>query len=121
MQVTPTWKGFATLVKYRTKNNYRSGEFLGPRIGDKFIFTVLVATLYLGIGDDFEQDNVLNMAAVLFMWSTLPACAPLISPTWLGSADCAPDCPPAGPHCSRVPRCSTCLPAQQLHACHALT
>ena len=73
---TPTWKGFATLVKYRTTRNYRNPEFLGPRIGDKLIFSVLVATLYLGIGDDLGRTNLNNIAAVLFMWSTLPACAP---------------------------------------------
>lgn len=69
-------QGFATLVKYRTTRNYKSGEFLGPRIGDKFIMSLLIGTLYLGIGDDFSPSNYLNMAAVLFMWCTLPACAP---------------------------------------------
>ena len=64
------------MVKYRTTHNYRNAEFLGPRIGDKFIMSILVGTLYLGIGDDFKEDNYLNIAAVLFMWCTLPACAP---------------------------------------------
>eukprot|EP00892_Ulva_mutabilis_P005857 jgi/Ulvmu1/3643/UM017_0057.1 len=70
---TPLWKGLLTLVKYRTTRNYRNPEFLGPRIGDKFIFSILVATLYLGIGDDLVGTNYLNISAVLFMWSTLPA------------------------------------------------
>jgi ATP-binding cassette, subfamily G (WHITE), member 2 len=73
---TPLWKGFLTLVKYRTVRNYQNPEFLGPRIGDKLIFSALIATLYLGIGDDLKPDNVLNIAAVLFMWCTMPACAP---------------------------------------------
>ena len=34
--VTPFWWGLKTIVKYRTPKNYRDGEFLGPRIGDKF-------------------------------------------------------------------------------------
>jgi ATP-binding cassette, subfamily G (WHITE), member 2 len=74
--VTPLWKGLLTLIQFRTSRNYQNPEFLGPRIGDKVIFSFLVATLYLGIGDDYAPDNVLNIAAVLFMWTTLPACAP---------------------------------------------
>jgi hypothetical protein len=34
---------------------------------------LLIMTLYLGIGDDFTPGNYLNMAAVLFMWITMPA------------------------------------------------
>ena len=74
---TPLWKGFATLVKYRTTRNYRNPEFLGPRIGDKIIFTFLIGTLYLGIGDKLRPDNYINIGAVLFMWCTMPAYAPL--------------------------------------------
>ena len=39
--VTPVWWGLKTLVKYRTPRNYKDPEFLGPRIGDKFLMTVL--------------------------------------------------------------------------------
>ena len=74
---TPLWKGLATLVKYRTTRNYRNLEFLGPRVGDKIIFTLLVGTLYLGIGDKLKPDNYLNIGAVLFMWCTVPAYARL--------------------------------------------
>lgn len=70
---TPLWKGFITLVKYRTTRNYRNPEFLAPRIGDKLIFTFLIGTLYLGIGDKLRPDNYMNIAAVLFMWCTMPA------------------------------------------------
>lgn len=70
---TPLWKGLLTMIKYRTTRNYRNPEFLGPRIGDKFVFSILVATLYLGVGSDLVNTNYLNIAAVLFMWSTLPA------------------------------------------------
>lgn len=35
--MTPWWWGLKTLVKYRTSKNYRDGEFLGPRIGDKIM------------------------------------------------------------------------------------
>lgn len=30
-------------------------------------------TLYLGVGDEFNDSNYINIAAVLFMWCTLPA------------------------------------------------
>jgi hypothetical protein len=39
----------------------------------QIITTVLVTTLYLGIGDDFKPNNVMNIAAVLFMWVTMPS------------------------------------------------
>lgn len=32
----------------------------------------LIATLYLGIGDNFNSNNIINMAAVLFMWIVMP-------------------------------------------------
>jgi ATP-binding cassette, subfamily G (WHITE), member 2 len=75
---TPLWKGLATMIKYRTTHNYKDGEFIGARLGDKFIFALLIGTLYLGIGDDLKPENLINISAVLFMWSTLPAYAPAI-------------------------------------------
>lgn len=71
--VTPFFSALKTLLKYRTTRNYRNPEFLGPRIGDKVIFSLLIGTLYWGIGDDPATSNALNAAGVLFMWSTLPA------------------------------------------------
>jgi hypothetical protein len=32
-----------------------------------------VATLYLGIADDVESDNVFNVAGTLFLWVSIPA------------------------------------------------
>jgi hypothetical protein len=71
--VTPWWWGLKTLVKYRTPRNYRDPEFLGPRIGDKLFMTVLIWTLYWGVGADFSPKNYVNISAVLFMWIVLPA------------------------------------------------
>lgn len=71
--MTPWWWGLKTLIKYRTSKNYRDGEFLGPRIGDKIMISLLIMTLYLGIGDEFVDSNYINISAVLFMWCTLPA------------------------------------------------
>lgn len=71
--VTPSWWALRTLFKYRTLKNYKNPEFLGPRVGDKLIFSIIIFTLYLSIGDDFSQGNLVNISAVLFMWCTLPA------------------------------------------------
>lgn len=46
---------------------------MGSRIADKILFCFIIATLYLGIGDEFRDDNVYNLSALLFMWCTLPA------------------------------------------------
>lgn len=71
--VTPWWWGLITLIKYRTRRNYQDGAFLGPRIGDKVLISLLIMTLYWNVGKNFDQDNLINIAAVLFMWCTLPA------------------------------------------------
>lgn len=55
-------------MQYRTRRNYTDGAFLGPRVGDKIFVTLLILTLYLGIGNDFATSNIINIAAVLFMW-----------------------------------------------------
>lgn len=71
--VTPFFSALKTLIKYRTTRNYRDPAFLGPRIGDKVIFSLLIGTLYWGVGSDADSSNVINVAGVLFMWTTLPA------------------------------------------------
>jgi hypothetical protein len=42
-----------THPQYRTTHNYRSAEFLAPRLADKLMVGLLVMTLYLGIGNNF--------------------------------------------------------------------
>jgi hypothetical protein len=71
--VTPVWWGLKTLVKYRTPRNYKDPEFLGPRIGDKFLMTVLQWSLYWQIGGKFYGNNYANISAILFMFIVLPA------------------------------------------------
>lgn len=71
--VTPWWWGLRTLIKYRTTHHYKDGAFLGSRIADKVLMGFLILTLYLGVGDDFNPSNYINMAAVLFMWVVMPA------------------------------------------------
>ncbi len=35
--------------------------------------SLLIMSLYLGVGDRFSEENYINISAVLFMWCTLPA------------------------------------------------
>eukprot|EP00210_Caulerpa_lentillifera_P002676 g2556.t1 len=70
--VTPFWTAIRVFLKYRSRKNFTDPSFLGPRLGDKTIFSFLIATLFWGIGDDFATDNYYNIAALLFMWCILP-------------------------------------------------
>ena len=60
-------------MKYRTLRNYTDPQYLGPRIGDKLVFSLLNMALYWGIGGDFSIGNQININAMLFMWTVLPA------------------------------------------------
>jgi hypothetical protein len=40
------------LLKYRTVKNYKSVGFVAPRFGDKIFFSLLIMSLYWGIGDE---------------------------------------------------------------------
>ncbi len=70
---TSFWHGLKTLLRYRTTKNYRNPAFLGPRLGDKFIFSLLFFTVYWGKGAYMTADNVVNVAGMLLMWVILPA------------------------------------------------
>ena len=70
---TPWWSQVLTLLRYRSSYNYRNPAWLGPRIMDKLIFSLIILTLYLNVGAAFDAQNVVNMGASLFMWCTLPA------------------------------------------------
>ena len=59
--------------QYRTGQNYRNPAWLGPRIGDKLLISLIILTLYLGIGDNLAPDNLINIQSSLFMWALLPA------------------------------------------------
>ncbi|GLC56437.1 hypothetical protein PLESTB_001104700 [Pleodorina starrii] len=58
---------------YRTGHNIRSLAWLGPRIADKLLASFVILTLYMGVGDELEAKNIMNITAALFMWSLLPA------------------------------------------------
>ena len=50
-------------MQYRTLSNYTNGEFLGPRIGDKFIFSLLVRPFEVTARD--THDMLLRMITSL--------------------------------------------------------
>jgi len=55
------------LLKYRAMVDYKSPVYLGPRIGDKLIFALIVLTLYVGEGDEISPQKVQGLTGVLFM------------------------------------------------------
>jgi ATP-binding cassette subfamily G (WHITE) protein 2 len=61
----------ATLLRYRMATHYKSGEFLGPRIGDKVVFGLLILALYYGIGDDPSTQAIQSTASLLYFVSAL--------------------------------------------------
>ncbi len=42
--VTPLHLSHLSAAQYRTTKNYVTGAFLGPRIGDKIVFSLLIFT-----------------------------------------------------------------------------
>ena len=61
----------ATLLRYRMLTHYRSGEFLGPRIGDKIFSGVVMLLLYWSIGDDEDTESIASIAALLYFVAAL--------------------------------------------------
>mmetsp|Transcript_90016 Transcript_90016/g.280160 ORF Transcript_90016/g.280160 Transcript_90016/m.280160 type:complete len:621 (+) Transcript_90016:92-1954(+) len=60
-----------TLLAYRMSTHYRSGEFLGPRFGDKIFMSVLTLSLYWGIGDKTDAQSIQSVAAALYFFAAL--------------------------------------------------
>merc|ERR1719231_1572310 len=60
-----------TLLRYRMLTHYKSGEFLGPRIGDKIFSSVIMLLLYLGIGDDEDTQSIASTSALLYFVAAL--------------------------------------------------
>ena len=44
----------------------KDAEWLGPRIGDKIMFAILIMSLYLGMGEDNDVQSIQSIAALLF-------------------------------------------------------
>ena len=64
-------KQLSTLLQYRMVTHYKSGEFLGPRIGDKITFGLLILALYWGIGDEEDTQSIQSTASLLYFVSAL--------------------------------------------------
>eukprot|EP00747_Dinoflagellata_sp_TGD_P183521 gnl/TRDRNA2_/TRDRNA2_38445_c0_seq1.p1 gnl/TRDRNA2_/TRDRNA2_38445_c0~~gnl/TRDRNA2_/TRDRNA2_38445_c0_seq1.p1 ORF type:complete len:634 (+),score=111.22 gnl/TRDRNA2_/TRDRNA2_38445_c0_seq1:94-1995(+) len=60
-----------TLVGYRMTTHYRSGEFLGPRFGDKIFMAILMSTLYWDVGSGRDARSIQSTAALLYFVSAL--------------------------------------------------
>ncbi|KAG1671781.1 hypothetical protein FOA52_000158 [Chlamydomonas sp. UWO 241] len=71
--VTPWYTSLGVLLRYRTLTNYRTLDYLGPRMFDKIIFAVIMMMLYFQKGDDFVSSNVPNMAALMYLCVAQPA------------------------------------------------
>ncbi|KAK9815892.1 hypothetical protein WJX72_011513 [[Myrmecia] bisecta] len=72
---TPFWHALKTLLKYRMLTNFKDPKFMGPRIMDKITVTILMMSLYWGIGRNLVLSNILNIASLLYMWAILPGFA----------------------------------------------
>merc|ERR1719231_659621 len=51
--------------------HYRSGEFLGPPIGDKIFSGLLILSLYWGIGDNTDAQSIQSTASLLYFVAAL--------------------------------------------------
>ena len=78
-----------TLLKYRAMNNYTDGEYIGQRLGDKVLFSLILMSLYWQTGNWSEGDgpapvynlNALLLAMVRTRRATLFSQPPLSSPS----------------------------------------
>jgi hypothetical protein len=62
-------------AQWRATKDFRDVTFLGPRIVDKLLLSLIIMTLYWRIGDNHKLSNYNNLAAVLFLWTILPGYA----------------------------------------------
>lgn len=70
---TPVWWALGTMMQYRTRANFKDGGFLGARLTEKMIQGFIISTLYTGIGNNTDQQSIVDQSAMLFIAITLPA------------------------------------------------
>lgn len=63
---TSTMHGILTLLRYRTLTHIKSPDFLGPRFGDKVMFSVLILSLYWKIGEQTDAQSIQSTASLLY-------------------------------------------------------
>jgi len=71
--VTPFWFAIGVFLKYRSWKNFKDVNFWLTRVTDKVVLSILAASVYWGLGDDFTEDNFTNIVAVFAMWSSFAA------------------------------------------------
>jgi ATP-binding cassette subfamily G (WHITE) protein 2 len=59
-------RNLATLLRYRMVAHYKDETFIGTRFGDKIVFSLLILSLYWGIGDNLDSKSIQSMATLLF-------------------------------------------------------
>ncbi|DBA95854.1 hypothetical protein WJX77_006274 [Trebouxia sp. C0004] len=71
--VTPSWWALLIMFKYRSRQNFKQADYLGPRLCEKALAAFLIFTVYWKIGDKTDAYDVPNIGGLLFLWVTLPA------------------------------------------------
>jgi len=66
--ITPPseFRKLCTLLRFRMIAHYKDGEFVGTRFGDKIIFSLLILSLYWGIGKNTDSQSIQSTAALLY-------------------------------------------------------
>jgi hypothetical protein len=59
------------LLKYRAVNNYQNGEYLGQRLGDKILFSLILMSLYWQTGDWKEDGPTERSVAKIYNLNAL--------------------------------------------------
>mmetsp|Transcript_9075 Transcript_9075/g.13614 ORF Transcript_9075/g.13614 Transcript_9075/m.13614 type:complete len:649 (+) Transcript_9075:58-2004(+) len=54
------------IFRYRTAAHYKNGEYIGPRLGDKILFSLLILSLYWGFGDSTDIQDMQSVASMLY-------------------------------------------------------
>jgi len=54
---TPAWWGVRTMLAYRTSRDYMDPDFLGPRVIDRALLSVIITTLYWKVGGNASPGN----------------------------------------------------------------
>mmetsp|Transcript_19576 Transcript_19576/g.37759 ORF Transcript_19576/g.37759 Transcript_19576/m.37759 type:complete len:449 (+) Transcript_19576:102-1448(+) len=61
------------LLRYRGLSNYTDGQYLGQRLGDKVLFSLILMSLYWQQGDSSSVRNLMNTSQLLLMMVILPS------------------------------------------------
>ena len=54
---TPAWWGVRTMLAYRMSRDYMDPDFLGPRVIDRALLSLIITTLYWKVGADNSPGN----------------------------------------------------------------